>query len=157
MDNESILKIAKDQGLELEQVDSGGRYPLLMLMPGGRKAPVFILENSDVGEGPNEPKANIGIVCYPNLDQWTDGAEALFSNAYDAIKNLADPDFRAALIYQMAGLISAGKTLAAAHAAAVWSEQAEARIKKQDYSYQEMAEEVILLSGAEVILIPHPG
>lgn len=157
MSTDDITAIGKRHGLEFDSVASGGRYQLLMLAPGGDEKPVFVLENPENGEGPSDPNARIGIICYPNMDRWTDCVEAVFPNAEAALKQLASADFRTALVWEVAGLLNPGPTMEATLEAIAWSVEAQQVIKKQDFTFAEMANEILENSGAEIALIPHPG
>ena len=157
MSTDDIAEVGKRHGLEFDFVASSGRYQLLMLSPGGDGKPVFVLENPENGEGPSDPDGPIGIICYPNMDRWTDCVEAVFPNAEAALKQLASTDFRTALVWEVAGLLNPGPTMEATLETIAWSEDAQRVIKKQDYTFAEMANEILANSGAEIALIPHPG
>jgi len=157
MSTDDIAEIGKRHGLEFDFVASGGRHQLLMFAPGGDEKPVFVLENPENGEGPSDPNGPIGIICYPNMDRWTDCVEAVFTNAETALKQLANVDFRTALVWEVAGLLNPGPTMEATLEAIAWSVESQQVIKKQDFTFAEMANEILENSGAEIALIPHPG
>lgn len=154
MSTQDITEIGQRHGLGFDQVGSGDRHDLLVYSPNGNDYPVFVLENPDNGDGPSDPSAKTGIICYPDMDHWRDCVEVVFPEAADALQWLANPDFRSAMIFEMASLLPSVEAQEKAFVSAVWSDEAEQKIRKQDFTFAEMAREILDQAGCEISLIP---
>jgi len=153
---QDIQALAASKNIELDAVPSGGRHDLLVFSPNGDSKPVFILENPDNGDGPSSAAQKVGVICYPNIDMWRDCVEAIFPDAETALTWLGDQDFRSALSFEMSGLLTRVEAQQTAAACVVWSEEGTRELEKQDYTFHEMATQVINRSGCEFVYAPHP-
>jgi hypothetical protein len=157
MSAQDIIEIGQRHGIAFDQVGSGDRHDILAYSPHGNHYPVFVLENPDNGDGPSDPNAKLGISCYQNMDRWLDCVEVIFPEADDALQWLGNPDFRSAVIFEMASLLPSVEAQEKAFVSAVWSDAAEQEIRKQDFTYSEMAREILTRAGCELVSIPAPG
>jgi len=146
-----LLKYAKECGITFETMASEGNVELLFYRPNGDKGPIFILEEPNTGDGIEHLQEATGVLCYPDAEFLTNGVEALFGSAEEAISHVADLDFRSALIWSIPLGALEGTVVESAMACIDWTKESKRHMEKFNLSYQELVDKIIYDSPCDVV------